>query len=176
MSGLSSVAARPPPPIAVHPSAPPPSASSLSPSHWLFLPAHSMPAPVCQLSCHATVLFKVLHCKIKKFFFIFCICFLYIICVKTYYSTVQYSWLLLVGYLGKLCWAYIQIGLNVLSEQNSLACRGLTVLINLIQRKASKAGNMKGDRESDQHSIWQRLSGEAGIQFSFHVCRSRSIP
>ena len=30
---------------------------------------------------------------------------------------------------------------------------------NLLQRKA---GKIKGDKESDQHSAWQRLSGEAG--------------
>ena len=35
-----------------------------------------------QLLYYTTVLFKVLFCKIKNVFFIFCVCVLYIICVK----------------------------------------------------------------------------------------------
>ena len=38
-----------------------------------------------------TVLFKVLHCKIKKVFFLFRICFLYIICVKSIINLLQCS-------------------------------------------------------------------------------------
>ena len=38
-----------------------------------------------------TVLFKVLYCKIKNVFFIFCVCFLCIICVKSIINLLQYS-------------------------------------------------------------------------------------
>ena len=38
-----------------------------------------------------TVLFKVLYCKmIKNVFFIFCVCFLRIICVKSIINLLQY--------------------------------------------------------------------------------------
>ena len=37
-----------------------------------------------------TVLFKVLNCKIKNVFFIFCVCFLCIICVKSIINLLQY--------------------------------------------------------------------------------------
>ena len=45
----------------------------LSPSsQWLFLPVHSMPAPVCQRLYCTPVHFKVLHCKIENVpFFVF---------------------------------------------------------------------------------------------------------
>ena len=52
-----------------------------------------MPAPVCQLLYCSTVLFKVLYCKIKNVFFIFCVClfFMYYLCEKYYKPiTVQY--------------------------------------------------------------------------------------
>ena len=48
-------------------------------------------APVCHLSYCTTVLFKVLYCKIKNVFFIFCVCFLFIICVKSIINLLQYS-------------------------------------------------------------------------------------
>lgn len=59
----------------------------------------------------------------------FCACFFCIISVKilqSRYSAVLYSrWL--VGYLGSLRWIYEQTGLtNVLWEQNSFVCGGLT--------------------------------------------------
>ena len=50
-----------------------------------------------------TVLFKVLYCKIKNAFFIFCVCCLCIICVKSIINLLQYSIIQLivfVGYLG----------------------------------------------------------------------------
>ena len=52
--------------------------------------------------------------------FIFCVCFLCAICVKSTIRQLQYSTLqpiVLVGYLGQLYWIQVQIGLmNVLSE------------------------------------------------------------
>ena len=38
-------------------------------------------APLCQLLCCITVLFKILYCKIKTVFFIYCIC---LFCVSFY--------------------------------------------------------------------------------------------
>ena len=52
-----------------------------------------MPAPVCQLLYCTTVLFKVLYCKTKNVFFIFCVYlfFTYYLCEKYYKPiTVQY--------------------------------------------------------------------------------------
>ena len=50
-----------------------------------------MPAPVCQLLYCTTVLFKVLYCKMKNVFFIFCLFFMYYLCEKYYKPiTVQY--------------------------------------------------------------------------------------
>ena len=67
VSGVSDPAASPPSPAAADPPALFPSSSQR-----LFLPVHSMPAPVCQLLCWTAVLFKV-HCwKIKNvLFFVF---------------------------------------------------------------------------------------------------------
>ena len=51
-----------------------------------------MPASVCQLLYCATVLFKVLYCKIKNVFFVFlCFSVFYVLC-ENYYKpiTVQY--------------------------------------------------------------------------------------
>ena len=90
MTGVSEIAACPPSPIANDPSAPPSPTSSLSSSKQLCLPAHLMPAPVCQLLYSTTILFKVLYCKIKSLFFILCIC-LCIICVKSIRSLLRYS-------------------------------------------------------------------------------------
>ena len=48
-------------------------------------------APVCQLLYCTTVLFKVLQCKIKNVFFIFCVFLMYYLCEKYYKPiTVQY--------------------------------------------------------------------------------------
>ena len=77
-SGMSEIAACPPSPIADNPSARPSPTSSPSSSQQLFLPVHSMPAPVCQLLYCTTVLFKVLYCNIKNIFLIF-VCFLCVI-------------------------------------------------------------------------------------------------
>ena len=51
----------------------------------LFLPVHLMPAPIRQLLYCATILLKVLYCKIKNVFLIFYVCFLmYYLCEKYY--------------------------------------------------------------------------------------------
>ena len=90
-SGVSEIAPCPLSPIADNPSALPSPTSSPSSSQELSWPVHSMPASVCQLLYHTTVLFKVLYCKIKNVFFIFCVCFLCIICVKSIINLLQYS-------------------------------------------------------------------------------------
>ena len=86
MSGMNKIAACPSSPIADDPSALPSPTSSPSSSQQLFLPVHSMPAPVCQPSYCTTVLFKVLYCKMKNVFFIFCVClfFMYYLCERYY--------------------------------------------------------------------------------------------
>ena len=95
-SGVREMAACPPSLIVTivdDPSALPSPTSSPSSSQQLFLPVHSMPAPVCQPSYCTTVLFKVLYCKMKNVFFIFCVClfFMYYLCEKYYKPiTVQY--------------------------------------------------------------------------------------
>ena len=63
--------------------------SSLPFSRLFFLPPHSVPAPVCQLLFCSTVLFKVLFCKTKNVFFLFCVCFLCIICAKIIINLLQ---------------------------------------------------------------------------------------
>ena len=73
MSGMKEIAACPLSPIADDPS------------------AHSMPAPVFQLLHCTTVLFEVLYYKIKNVSFIFCVCFLCVICVKSIINLLQYS-------------------------------------------------------------------------------------
>lgn len=58
--------------------------------------------PVCQLLYYATVLFKVLYCKTKRFF-IFCVCFLCIMCENCHEAitnTVQYIPTVIVGCQG----------------------------------------------------------------------------
>ena len=75
-SGVSEVSACLPSPYADEPSSPTPFPSS---SQQLFLLTHSMPASVCQLLYCTTVLFKVLYCKIKKVFFIFCLLEFYVL-------------------------------------------------------------------------------------------------
>ena len=91
-SGLSEIAACPLSPVADSPSALPSPTSSPSSSQQLFLPVHSMPAPVCQLLCCTTVLLKVLYCRIKNVFFIFrFIGFLCVIWVKSIINLWQHS-------------------------------------------------------------------------------------
>ena len=91
-SGVSELAACPLSPIAGDPSALPSPTSSPRSSQQLFLPVHSMPAPVCQLLYCTTVLFKVLYCEIKSVFLYFlCLLFIYYLCEKYYKPiTVQY--------------------------------------------------------------------------------------
>ena len=131
-SGVSQIAVCPPSPIADDPSALPSPTSSPSSSQSLFLPVHSMPA--LYASCCTVLLYFPRDCtvRLKMFYLFFCVCFLCIICVKSIVNLLQYSTIepmVLVGYLGKLCWTYEQIGLtNSLSERNSFVCRGLTVL------------------------------------------------
>ncbi|XP_057576166.1 alpha/beta hydrolase domain-containing protein 17C isoform X3 [Hippopotamus amphibius kiboko] len=90
-SGVSDTAACPLSPIAGNPSALPPPTSSPSSSQYLFLPVHSMPAPVCQLLYCTTVLFKGLYCQIKNVLLIFYVCFVCSICVKSVINLFQYS-------------------------------------------------------------------------------------
>ena len=81
-SGMSEIAARPPSPIADDPSALPSPTSSPSSSQELFLPVHSMPAPVCQLLCCTTVLFKVKYCTVRlKMFSLFSVFVFYVLFV-----------------------------------------------------------------------------------------------
>ena len=80
-----------------------------------------------------TVLFKILYCKIKTVFFIYCVCFfIYYLCGKYYKPIMLYQqyyiancvrWMprLTVGYTNKLD---LQ---TMLSEWNSFICGGLTV-------------------------------------------------
>ena len=53
----------------------------------LFLPVHSMPAPVGQLLYCTTVILKVLHCKIKNILFSVFLC---ISCMKNIIHLLQY--------------------------------------------------------------------------------------
>ena len=49
-----------------------------------------MPAPVCQPLYYTTVLFKVQYYKVKSTFFIFRVCFLCILGVKSIINPFQY--------------------------------------------------------------------------------------
>ena len=64
MSGVSETAGCPLSPTVDDPSILTSPTSSPSSSQSLFLPAHSMSAPICQLLFGTTVLFKVLYYKI----------------------------------------------------------------------------------------------------------------
>ena len=46
-------------------------------------------APLCQLLCCITVLFKILYCKIKTVFFIYCICFFTYYLHEKYYKPIM---------------------------------------------------------------------------------------
>ena len=83
VSHVGEIAACPPSPIDDDPSTLQSPTSPPSFSQCLFLLVHMMPAPVYQLLYCAIVLFKILYCNIKNISFIFCVCFLWIICVKT---------------------------------------------------------------------------------------------
>ena len=69
-----------------------------------------------------TVLFKVLYCKIKNVFFIFCLFFTYYLCEKYYKpNTVRY-------YIANcVSWVPRQTLLDLLLEQNSFVYKGLIV-------------------------------------------------
>ena len=75
-SGLSETAACPPSPIGDDPSAlPSPTSSATSSNSCLF--TRCQPLYTSCWNC-TTVFFKVLGCKIKNIFFIFCVCFLWL--------------------------------------------------------------------------------------------------
>ena len=84
MLGASDIAACPLSPVADGPSALPPPTSSPSCSQSLFLPVHSMPAPVWQLLYYTTVLFKVMYCKIKIKKKFLCLFSMYQLCEEYY--------------------------------------------------------------------------------------------
>ena len=88
VSDMSEIAARPPSPVAAQPpvlpsppSCPPPGSS---------LPVHSMP-PLCANLYYAFQGTVVLYYKIKTIFFIFCVCLLCFICVKSIVNILQCS-------------------------------------------------------------------------------------
>ena len=83
------------------------------------------------------VLFKVLYCKIKNVFFIFCDClfFMYYLCEKYYKpTTVKYYIADCVGWVPRLTLLELTNKLdllNTLLEQNSFIGRGLIVNTNI---------------------------------------------
>ena len=75
-------------------SAIPPWAYTVSPLHKNLQVANFQRyecAPVCQLLYCTTVLFKVVYCKIKNVLFIFCVCFVCTISVKSIINLLLYS-------------------------------------------------------------------------------------
>ena len=77
----------------------PPLLPPVSSSSCLFTGCQPLDARCCTM----LLLFKVLYCKIKNVFFIFCVCFLCIICVKSMINLLQYSTTystVIVGYPG----------------------------------------------------------------------------
>ena len=76
---MNEIEACPPSPIADDLSSLPSPTFSLSSGQWLFLPAHSMPAPVCQL------LYRTFQGTVRlKMFPLFCLFFMYYLCEKYY--------------------------------------------------------------------------------------------
>ena len=90
-AGVSDFAADPPSPVAGDASALPSPTSASSSSQEFFLPAHSVPALVCRLLNCTCILFRVLHCEVTSVFFIFCLLFICIICVKSTINLLLYS-------------------------------------------------------------------------------------
>ena len=71
--------------------------------HLLFLPGHSMPAPMSQLLRCTTTLFQVLYCKMKNVSLIFGLFFMYYFCEKyCKHITVQYHIANCVSWVPKL--------------------------------------------------------------------------
>ena len=68
-------------------------------------------ALVCQLLYCTTVLFKVLYCKIKNIFFIFCVFVKHIICVKSCCSVTK-SHLTLCDPMDCSCWASLSFTIS----------------------------------------------------------------
>ena len=94
---------------------------SLSSSQQLFLPVHSIPAPLCQPLYCTTVLFKVPYYMIKMFIFCVCLFFMYFLCEKYYRPiTVQYYIADCVGWVPRL--RFEQIGLNEHALGRELVC------------------------------------------------------
>ena len=73
----------------------------------------------------------------------FIVWFLCIICVKSIINLWQHGTLqpiVLAGYLDSLCWTHKQIGLmNLLLEQNSFICRGLTLSSVILMKSIGQA-------------------------------------
>jgi len=124
----------------------------------------------CQLldaSC-TTVLFKVLHCKMKNVFSIFCAHFLmYYLCEKYYKSiTIHYnianyvSWVLRLTSLDLKEQMWLT---NMLSEWDSFICRRLTIVETMVGRGAHflpKMGHLGTDfkyfvKSSVFRKVWQ---------------------
>ena len=84
-------------------------------SYLSLLPVHSMPAPAGQLLYGTTLLFKVLYCKIKNVFFIFCVCVLCIICLTV---LLQYCIASCVGWIPRLALLDLmnKVGLRTCSQ------------------------------------------------------------
>ena len=65
-----------------------------------------------QLVYWTSVLFKILYCKIK-IFFIFCICFLCTMCVKSIINLLQYSTIYITGCISwvprLICWRKLKV-------------------------------------------------------------------
>ena len=91
-----------------------------------------MPAPVCQLLYCTTVLFKVLYYKIKNVYFCVCLFFMYYLREKYYKPViVEYYIADCVSWVPRLTLLDLQTNwtlMNALSKQNSIVCRGLSVI------------------------------------------------
>ena len=88
-----------------------------------------MPAPAHQLLYCATVLFKVLYCKIKNISLTFYVCLLCIICAKSIINLLQYS---IYRHCVSISWIPRLISLD---KWNSSVCRGITVLLCQAKRE-----------------------------------------
>ena len=133
-SAAGDTTARPPSPTAADPSALPSPTSSPSSSQSLFLPVHSMPAPVCQLLSWTTVLFKELYYKIKNGFVCVCLLVMYYLCEKYYKPIrVQYYIANCVSRVPRLdlldLWTNWTYDCTLRIELTQFKCKGLTVII-----------------------------------------------
>ena len=97
--------------------------------------------------------------------FYFCVCLLCTIYVKSIIILFQYSTIqpiVLVEYLGQLCWIYEQTGLtNELSEWNLFICRGPTIYHT--RYKESESIQFREERTPERFdSLSQDLEGYHG--------------